>query len=321
MARPNKQGLDYFPLDVDFLEDEKMLAISGEFAVKGEIIVLRLLCEIYRNGYFVEYSGLVKNKLARLGGLSGGLVDEVVKKLVEYNFFDGAIFREYNVLTSYGIQKRYLEAIKRRKDVNISQFWLLKKVNVDINSHSKRVNVDINSQIEREIEKESKIKKSSSSCIIQKDNKTTTTTTDFLFYKIFFFNDVKHIKQEIEAFKDYNLAKGTSVDDFSDDRKIAICKLWAKKVAKEKLANRPKKFYDYWAELFKVLEKCNATTEEKQNFLSERIVASNHQTTQGKKVVWLRITDEVEKVFKTYSKALQPIYEAYKNDILIQKIT
>ena len=66
MARPNKNGLDYFPLDVDFLEDEKMLAISGEFSVKGEIITLRLLCEIYRNGYFVEYSGLLKNKLADL---------------------------------------------------------------------------------------------------------------------------------------------------------------------------------------------------------------------------------------------------------------
>ncbi len=30
MARPNKQGLDYFPLDVDFFNDEKIEAISGE---------------------------------------------------------------------------------------------------------------------------------------------------------------------------------------------------------------------------------------------------------------------------------------------------
>ena len=44
MARPNKIGLDYFPLDVDIFEDEKISAISGEFGIKGEITVIKLLC-------------------------------------------------------------------------------------------------------------------------------------------------------------------------------------------------------------------------------------------------------------------------------------
>lgn len=146
MARPNKQGLDYFPLDVGIFENDKMLAISGEFSVKGEIIMLRLLCEIYRNGYFVEFSELLKNKLARLGGLSGGLVDEVVRKLVKYEFFDGFVFSEYNVLTSKNIQKVYLEASKRRKDVDFSQYWLLKEVNAYINHASDDINGNINKQ-------------------------------------------------------------------------------------------------------------------------------------------------------------------------------
>ena len=146
MARPNKQGLDYFPLDVGIFENDKMLAISGEFSVKGEIIMLRLLCEIYRNGYFVEFSELLKNKLARLGGLSGGLVDEVVRKLVKYEFFNGFVFSEYNVLTSKNIQKVYLEASKRRKDVDFSQYWLLKEVNAYINHASDNINGNINEQ-------------------------------------------------------------------------------------------------------------------------------------------------------------------------------
>lgn len=156
MARPKKQGLDYFPLDVDFFSNEKILAISGEFAVKGEIITLRLLCEIYQNGYFVEYSELLKNKLARLGGLSSGLIDEVVKKLVVYGFFDKAIFREHNILTSKSIQVQYEEATKRRKNNDKTRFWLLKKVNVDINPQAEEVNVDIYSQ--RKV-KESKVNK------------------------------------------------------------------------------------------------------------------------------------------------------------------
>ena len=170
MARPNKQGLDYFPLDVGIFENDKILAISGEFSVKGEIIVLRLLCEIYRNGYFVEFSELLKNKLARLGGLSGGLVDEVVRKLVKYEFFDGFVFSEYNILTSKNIQKVYLEASKRRKDIDLSQYWLLDEVNVYINSPSSKINAHINAQNK---EKESKVnnisflekKKQKSECV------------------------------------------------------------------------------------------------------------------------------------------------------------
>ena len=171
MARPNKQGLDYFPLDVGIFENDKILAISGEFSVKGEIIVLRLLCEIYRNGYFVEFSELLKNKLARLGGLSGGLVDEVVRKLVKYEFFDGFVFSEYNILTSKNIQKVYLEASKRRKDIDLSQYWLLDEVNVYINSPSSKINAHINAQSK---EKESKVNIS----FLEK-KKQKSTRTDF----------------------------------------------------------------------------------------------------------------------------------------------
>ena len=92
--------------------------------------------------------------MARLGGLSGGLVDEVVRKLVKYEFFDGFVFSEYNILTSKNIQKVYLEASKRRKDIDLSQYWLLDEVNVYINSPSSKINAHINAQNK---EKESKV--------------------------------------------------------------------------------------------------------------------------------------------------------------------
>jgi hypothetical protein len=156
MARPNKTGLDYFPLDVDFFENEKMLAISGEFSVKGEIISLRLLCEIYRNGYFVEYSELLKNKLARLGGLSGGLVDEVVGKLVKYGFFEESLFCDKNILTSNGIQKRFISASKRRENGLCCNNCLIKEVSVCKNYLPDEVSVCKNAQRKG---KESKVNK------------------------------------------------------------------------------------------------------------------------------------------------------------------
>lgn len=157
MARPNKIGLDYFPLDVDIFDDEKMVAISGEFGLKGEITVIKLLCTIYRNGYFILWNDLLKFKLLRnLPGISLELLESIVYRLVLWGFFDKALFDSVKVLTSKGIQTRYFEAARRRK-IDGDLPYLL--VNVDRNGvyvNNNSVNVDINTTKER---KEKKIKK------------------------------------------------------------------------------------------------------------------------------------------------------------------
>ncbi len=63
MARPQKNGLDYFPLNVDIFEDEKIEAIAGEFGIKGELLVIKLLCAVYRKGYYVVWNDLLKMQL------------------------------------------------------------------------------------------------------------------------------------------------------------------------------------------------------------------------------------------------------------------
>ena len=116
MARPEEKGLKYYPFDVDFFNDEKIEAISGEFGIKGEIVAVRLLCAIYRNGYFIEWSDLYKMKFLRnLPGISSDLLDTIILRLVKWGFFDKDLFNSAKVLTSSGIQRRYFEAIRRRK--------------------------------------------------------------------------------------------------------------------------------------------------------------------------------------------------------------
>ena len=93
MARPIKHGLDYFPLDVDFFSDEKMYAISGEFGIKGEITTIKLLCAVYRNGYYIEWTEMMKFKLLKeLPGVSADLLEQVIKRLVKCGFFDKIMF-------------------------------------------------------------------------------------------------------------------------------------------------------------------------------------------------------------------------------------
>lgn len=116
MARPRKTGLDYFPFDVDFFEDDKITAISVQFGIKGEIAAVKLLCAIYRNGYFIEWKESVCIKLLReLPGISEPLLEQIVRGLVKWGFFDKALFDTARILTSRGIQRRYFSISRRNR--------------------------------------------------------------------------------------------------------------------------------------------------------------------------------------------------------------
>lgn len=116
MARPRKTGLDYFPFDVDFFEDDKLTAISVQFGIKGEIAAVKLLCAIYRNGYFIEWKESVCIKLLReLPGISESLLEQIVRGLVKWGFFDKALFDTARILTSHGIQRRYFSISRRNR--------------------------------------------------------------------------------------------------------------------------------------------------------------------------------------------------------------
>ncbi|WP_130846763.1 Lin1244/Lin1753 domain-containing protein, partial [Lactiplantibacillus mudanjiangensis] len=132
MARPVKRGLDYFPFDVDTFEDERIEAISGEFGIKGEAAVIKLLCAIYKKeGYFIVWSDLAKAQLLkRLPGASIDFLDQVVNRLVKWGYFDEDLFNSDMILTSSEIQNVYFEATKRRKLPKPTKYL----INDDINS-------------------------------------------------------------------------------------------------------------------------------------------------------------------------------------------
>jgi len=160
MARPQKTGLEYFPLDVDYFEDEKIEAISGEFGPVGELATVKLLCLIYNNGYYVEWTSILKMKLLkRLPGVELKVLDKIIGRLLEFGFFDKKQFESYNVLTSNDIQEKYSVATKRRQSTSP----LLYGVNVYNNPPSSVDNADVNtpsSEVITNIGTQSKVKES-----------------------------------------------------------------------------------------------------------------------------------------------------------------
>ena len=115
MARPQKLGMDYFPFDVDFFIDEKISAVEGEFGSLGVLAVIKLLCLIYRNGYFIRWSDVVLFGLLRqIPELKEDELNHIIERLVEWGFFDKGLFDSERILTSHGIQSRFFEVYKNR---------------------------------------------------------------------------------------------------------------------------------------------------------------------------------------------------------------
>lgn len=126
MARPGKEGIDYFPFDVDFFEDDKILFVTARFGVAGELAVVKLLCRIYRNGYYIHWDEDTALLFSKVAGLeSPGLANNVVSELVRRGFFDKSLLDSFSILTSRGIQERYFKACERRKSVEVNQQYLL----------------------------------------------------------------------------------------------------------------------------------------------------------------------------------------------------
>lgn len=155
MARPIKVGLKYFPFDVDFFNDEKIEAISGEFGIKGEIVAIKLLCAVYRNGYFIEWSEMLQMKmLKQLPSISKDLLDQILSRLIRWDFFDENLFNSAKILTSKGIQKRYFEAMKRNSLSDSLPFLLVSVTKTRVNVTETPINVAKTTQKK---EKENKV--------------------------------------------------------------------------------------------------------------------------------------------------------------------
>lgn len=173
MPRPQKDGIDYFPLDVNFFSDPKIKILKARYGVDGVTVFVYLLCEIYRAGYYIRIDEdrvfLISDDL----GMSPEKVKQVLNFLLERSLFYNTLFQSDKVLTSAGIQRRFQLAVKERAKKNpieVKGFWLLEeaetetfiKVNPILNKSQKNEdNSGKNEDNSREKSpKESKVKKS-----------------------------------------------------------------------------------------------------------------------------------------------------------------
>jgi len=134
MARPIKRGLDYFPMDI--ITDDKFEIIESKHGLVAFAIIIKLYQAIYKEGCYIEWNEdklfLFKKRI----NVDINLINEVINDCFFHNILDMDIYNKYKILTSSGIQKRYLMACERRKSIDLIKKYII----VDINS----INVNIN---------------------------------------------------------------------------------------------------------------------------------------------------------------------------------
>ena len=128
VARPNKNGVCYYPKDVDFYQDEKVRYIRGRFGAKGMYLLDFLLCQIYGTcGYYLEWNNTQKTLIADAAGCdcTPGFVQELVTACLSQGLFDENRATVCGILTSAGIQRRYLRMVASRDAVYLVDEYLL----------------------------------------------------------------------------------------------------------------------------------------------------------------------------------------------------
>ena len=110
-------GINYFPVGVNFMEENAMEVIEAKYGIKGSAIVLKLLCKIYKEGYFIRWDEeqclIFANKAGR--EVQAAEVQGIIEILFIKGILDRNSYLANGILTSESIQKVWMEATKRRK--------------------------------------------------------------------------------------------------------------------------------------------------------------------------------------------------------------
>lgn len=183
MSRELKKGLDFFLLDTVLNTDMELL--EAEFGLKGFAVVIKLWQKIYaEDGYYCEWTDEVALLFAKKVGVNGNVVSEIIKASFKRGIFDKEMYDKYKILTSTGVQKRYFEAVSRRKQINVKADYLLipdikKMENVNINS----INVNTNTENDNIYSQSKEENKREENSIVDNSNRSTAVAAIVASYQ------------------------------------------------------------------------------------------------------------------------------------------
>ena len=153
-------GINYFPVGVNFMEENAMEVIEAKYGIKGSAIVLKLLCKIYKEGYFIRWDEeqclIFAYKVER--EVQTGEVQGIIVILFIKGILDRSSCQENGILTSENIQKVWMEATKRRKRELSELPYLMVKTEKENDKPEKESGKPDNASTQQEIEQPKPLK-------------------------------------------------------------------------------------------------------------------------------------------------------------------
>jgi len=182
MARLQKSGLEYFPLNVDIDQDDKIALIEATHGIVGFGVVVRLFMKIYKEGYYYEWTEREQLLFSKRVNVDIKTTNVIINDCLRWGLFNKDLYDKHHILTSKGIQLRYFAALARRKKVEVFEDFILidltefKNVNIfslnvdnnptsvtqnvdnDANSTTQNVDTGTQSKVKKSKVKKSKVK-------------------------------------------------------------------------------------------------------------------------------------------------------------------
>ena len=135
MARPTKQGLDYFPFDVDLLEDEKLDFLREQYGAIINDVYISLLCFLYKKkGYYIPYETEAEKQdciwfiYKNIRGGKYPVKKESIPELIEACVARGLFSSDHypKIITSERAQATFYSCTVDRTDINVEpEKWIL----------------------------------------------------------------------------------------------------------------------------------------------------------------------------------------------------
>lgn len=186
MARPIKEGLDYFPLDTSFYNNRKIRRLRKSQGAKGIGIWIVLLAMIYEGkGYYIVFDENALFDIADVCGVTESAVQEVVNACIHFELIDRKLYEGFHILTSKGIQDQYESVCKQSKrNNNIEDRFKVNSEKTGVFSEETPVNSEetpVNSEFSTQRkEKENKEKKNKVNNISSSTSTNYLTSTSYL---------------------------------------------------------------------------------------------------------------------------------------------
>ena len=138
MGRKKKIGLTWFRMDVDIFQDIKVRKLIRRQGGKAFTVYALLLGDIYRNGYYMRWDTELPFIISEQTGYDEVYIQEVIKSCLSLGLFSEKLFNTEGILTSRGIQTRYLDALNyMKRKAEIEEYSLLSDEDYDENSVQK----------------------------------------------------------------------------------------------------------------------------------------------------------------------------------------